>query len=190
MKNRYVCLWPLNSLNKNHMIGFFRFGVAYRVKRYPIWPCQPFWELAIFNFVVKCYFLWTHYHIITKLSMCLWHNAQKILKKVSRQHHLVVRRYNKNFTTANNFCLLLRFVMTLDRFLGSCREQWYQLCHGHPNFLSAILKYFENIHLRTDFHQNITRSSSVHADKKLWYSNNAQMNRQRACQNGRNAFSP
>ncbi len=36
-----------------------------------------------------------------------------------------------------------------NRFLGSCLEQWYQCCCSQPNFLSAILIFFNNLLFRT-----------------------------------------
>ena len=43
-------------------------------------------------------------------------------------------------------------------FLGSCRQHTYLLCHNKPNFLSAILIYFENILFCTP-HQPLVRFS-------------------------------
>lgn len=155
-------------MTKNHKIGLFRFGAAYW-KWYPIFPRQPFWASAIMNFVIKCYFLWTHYHIITKICWIPWRNLKG--SKVSGQWHILVRRYNENVKTANNVCLLLPVVVTLVFIDSENNDAKYATRNRTcwPPFWTTLKTYFFKILLDRcfDFHQNWLRTLWGHAGKKL-----------------------
>lgn len=73
-----------------------RFGAAWQVERFPIFPCQPFWVLAILNFVGKC-FIFTN--VLAYRFECLWHHALTV------QCLATLKSYNEISKNANNFWL-------------------------------------------------------------------------------------
>lgn len=98
----FQIVWPKITTFK----FFFKCVTAFQVERYTIFQCRPFWVLATSNFVVKCYFLQTHYRIVKKkthyVSLAQWLEGTQ---KVSGRYNDIFK--NKFFKTDNNFCMLL-----------------------------------------------------------------------------------